>query len=254
MTYKVVALYQFVPLPEYRALQAPLRALAEAHGLKGTLLLASEGLNGTLAGEDQEVDTFIAALRALPDFQESPSTLELRLSRATAMPFKRLKVRLKSEIVRLGVPADPLKQVGTYVAPRDWNRLLDDPEVVLVDTRNHFEVELGTFPGAIDPSTRSFGEFPQAVRRLLDPARHKKVAMFCTGGIRCEKATAYLLSQGFSEVYHLKGGILSYLEQVPEQESRWRGACFVFDERGAVGQGLTEIPLDTARAEDHSHE
>ena len=172
--------------------------------------------------------------------------LELKFSTATEMPFKRMKVRLKKEIVTLGDPqTDPLRRVGTYVSPDEWNRLMDEPGIVLLDTRNDFEVEMGTFAGAVDPRIARFSEFKDFVRDELDPARHKRVAMFCTGGIRCEKASSYMLAQGFEEVFHLKGGILKYLEDVPQTESRWNGECFVFDERIALGHGLVERPGET---------
>jgi UPF0176 protein len=243
MPYKVAALYQFVPLPDFQDLREPLRRLCESLGLRGTLLLAREGLNGTVAGTPGSIDAFVAALQAGPLFGGRLDGLELKFSTAAAMPFRRLKVRLKEEIVTLGDPeADPTRRVGTYVAAAEWNRLLDEPGLVLIDTRNRFEVAMGTFEGAVDPRLTSFGEFRDFVRRELDPARHRKIAMFCTGGIRCEKASSHLLSQGFEEVYHLKGGILRYLEDVPEAESRWNGACFVFDERVALGHGLVERP------------
>jgi UPF0176 protein len=241
MTYKVAALYQFVPLPDFRELKDPLHALCLGLGIKGTLLLAHEGINGTVAGTEEGIDALMVELREGALFRSRLDNLELKFSAASEMPFKRMKVRLKKEIVTLGDPqTDPLRRVGTYVSPAEWNRLLEEPGIVLLDTRNDFEVEMGTFEGAVDPRIKRFREFKDFVASELDPARHRKVAMFCTGGIRCEKASAYMLNQGFEEVFHLKGGILKYLEDVPEAESRWKGDCFVFDERVALGLGLVE--------------
>jgi UPF0176 protein len=241
MTYKVAALYQFVPLPDFRELKDPLHRLCTDLEIRGTLLLAQEGINGTVAGTEEGIDTLMVELREGPLFRGRLDNLELKFSSASEMPFKRMKVRLKKEIVTLGDPqTDPLRRVGTYVSPAEWNRLLEDPGIVLLDTRNDFEVEMGTFEGAVDPRIKRFGEFKDFVRNELDPAKHRKVAMFCTGGIRCEKASSYMLAQGFGEVFHLKGGILKYLEDVPEAESRWKGDCFVFDERVALGHGLVE--------------
>jgi UPF0176 protein len=241
MTYKVAALYQFVPLPDFREIEDPLHALCLDLGIRGTLLLAHEGINGTVAGTEEGIDALIAELRLGPLFRGRLDNLELKFSSAAEMPFKRMKVRLKKEIVTLGDPqTDPLRRVGTYVQPAEWNRLLEEPGIVLLDTRNDFEVEIGTFEGAVDPRIRRFSEFKDFVKSELDPRKHRKVAMFCTGGIRCEKASAYMLNQGFEEVFHLKGGILKYLEDVPEAESRWKGECFVFDERVALGHGLVE--------------
>jgi UPF0176 protein len=237
---KIAALYQFLRLPDYRELRAPLRALCDGLGIKGTLLLAVEGINGTVAGEDSAIDALINELKAGALFNGRLDNLELKFSRAETMPFRRMKVRLKKEIVTLGHAAgDPAARVGTYVDASEWNALIADPETLVIDTRNGFEVAMGSFAGAVDPKLARFGEFPDYVARELDPARHRKVAMFCTGGIRCEKASAYLLVQGFAEVYHLKGGILKYLEDVPKSESRWQGECFVFDERVALGHGLS---------------
>jgi len=241
MTYKVAALYQFVPLPDFREIKDPLHRICLDLGIKGTLLLAHEGINGTVAGTEEGIDALMSELREGALFRGRLDNLELKFSTASEMPFKRMKVRLKKEIVTLGDPqTDPLRRVGTYVSPAEWNRLLDEPGIVLLDTRNDFEVEMGTFEGAVDPRIKRFSEFKDFVRNELDPKRHRKVAMFCTGGIRCEKASAYMLNQGFEEVFHLKGGILKYLEDVPEAESRWRGECFVFDERVALGHGLAE--------------
>jgi UPF0176 protein len=251
MTYKVAALYQFVPLPGFRDLREPLRALCTNLGLKGTLLLAEEGINGTVAGRPEAIDALVSELRHGSLFMGRLDDLELKFSTAIDMPFRRMKVRLKKEIVTLGSPeVDPTARVGTYVAAREWNRLLEDSDILLIDTRNDFEVAMGTFEGAVDPRIKSFGEFRDFVEKGLDPTKHKRVAMFCTGGIRCEKASSYMLAKGFEEVYHLKGGILQYLEDVPEAESRWKGGCFVFDERVALGHGLVELPAAARQVED----
>jgi len=234
-TIVVAALYQFAPLDDCATLRDTLEAVCTAHGLKGTLLLAPEGINGTIAGTRAGVDGVLAWLRSDPRLAK----MEHKESLHDAQPFYRMKVRIKKEIVTLGVPGiDPNIRVGHYVAPKDWNALIQDPDVVVVDTRNHYEFEVGTFQGAIDPETTTFREFPDYVDQHLDPARHKKVAMFCTGGIRCEKATSLMLARGFEEVFHLQGGILKYLEEVPASESLWEGECFVFDERVTVGHGL----------------
>ena len=239
MPLKVAAFYQFAALPDFRELREPLRAVAADLGLKGSVLLAHEGINGTLAGREAGIDGFVGELQHGTLFGSRLDNLELKFSSASEMPFQRLKIRLKKEIVALrDATADPTRQVGTYVDPADWNALISAPDTLVIDTRNAFEVAMGTFEGAIDPGLKSFGQFKEFAAEKLDPARHKKIAMFCTGGIRCEKASAYLLAQGFNEVYHLKGGILRYLEGVPEEKSRWRGECFVFDERVALGHGL----------------
>ncbi len=233
--YDVAAFYHFGALPDYVSLQAPLTAFCESRGVMGICLLATEGINGTLAGLPQDMQAVLAEIRALTGF----AGLEHKLSHAETMPFLRLKVRLKKEIVTLGVPTvDPTALVGTYVEPEDWNALIADPDIVLIDTRNADEVRIGTFEGAIDPQTKSFSQFPDYVKTRLDPQKQPKIAMFCTGGIRCEKASNYMLQQGFAEVYHLKGGILKYLEVIPEDQSKWHGDCFVFDRRVAVGHGL----------------
>ena len=241
MPCKVAAFYQFVGLLDFRELREPLRAFCAGLGLKGSVLLAAEGINGTLAGSEDGIAALIAELREGALFGGRLDNLELKFSTAKAMPFGRMKVRLKREIVTLGdKAADPLARVGTYVAPSDWNALIASPDMLVIDARNAFEVAMGTFEGAVDPGIARFGQFREFVARQLDPARHRKIAMFCTGGIRCEKASALLLAEGFAEVYHLRGGILRYLEEVPEAESRWRGECFVFDERVALGHGLRE--------------
>jgi len=228
----VAALYQFTSLPDFRELQPRLKALCTREKIKGTILLAEEGINGTVAGSREAIDT-------LKSFLETRfNALEYKESWADKMPFHRMKVRLKKEIVTLGAPGiNPCEKVGTYIEPQDWNDLISDPEVLVLDTRNDYEVNIGTFRGALDPKTRSFTEFPEFVK-TLDKTKNRRVAMFCTGGIRCEKASSYLLSQGFEEVYHLKGGILKYLETTPVESSLWEGECFVFDGRVAVGHGL----------------
>jgi len=241
MPYKVAAFYQFASVPDFRELREPLRTVCARLKLKGSVLLAHEGINGTLAGEHGAIDDLVTELRDGAIFGQRLDHLELKFSQAAAMPFQRLKVRLKKEIVTLGdTGVDPTRQVGTYVEPADWNALIETPDTLVIDTRNAFEVALGTFEGAVDPKIASFGQFKAFAARHLDPAKHPRIAMFCTGGIRCEKASAYLLARGFTEVYHLKGGILRYLEGVPEAESRWRGECFVFDDRIALGHGLRE--------------
>jgi UPF0176 protein len=241
MSFTVAAFYQFTALPDFRELREPLRAICAGLGLKGSVLLAHEGLNGTLAGSAAAIRGLVDELRQGALFGGRLDRLELKFSQASAMPFQRLKIRLKKEIVTLGDSAtDPTRQVGIYVDPADWNDLIAAPDTLVIDTRNAFEVAMGTFEGAVDPGIRNFGQFKEFAAQHLDPAKHRKVAMFCTGGIRCEKASAFLLARGFAEVYHLKGGILKYLEGVPEAESRWRGECFVFDDRVALGHGLRE--------------
>ncbi len=236
----VAAFYRFHRLMDLPGLRSALQELCEAKGVRGILLLAPEGFNGTLAGEPQALDAVLAGIRA----HTGAAAFEVKFSSTAKPPFRRLKVRIKKEIVTIGVPSvDPVAVVGTYVEPQDWNALIADPDMLLIDTRNAYEVAIGTFDGALNPETRSFGEFPAYVRNTLDPARHRKVAMFCTGGIRCEKASSFMLAQGFEQVFHLKGGILNYLETVPETESRWSGGCFVFDERVAVGHGLEVQPV-----------
>lgn len=235
MTLVVAAVYKFVKLPDFAEKQHSLLSLCQSHGVKGTILLAPEGINGTIAASRQAVDSVLCFLRSDPRLAD----LEHKESYADDSPFERMKVRLKKEIVTIGrTGVDPNEQVGTYVSPKDWNELICDPEVRVVDTRNDYEVRIGTFKGAENPHTQSFREFPEYVHKHLDPNKHKKVALFCTGGIRCEKASSFMLSQGFQEVYHLKGGILKYLEEVPECESLWDGECFVFDQRIAVSHGL----------------
>lgn len=230
----VSALYKFASLPFFKDIQAPLQHICNTHDVKGTLLLAEEGINGTIAGTREGIDAVMRYIHSIPELND----LEYKESHAKVMPFYRMKVRLKKEIVTLGVPGvSPTKKVGTYVAPKDWNDLISDPNIIVIDTRNDYEVNIGTFKRAINPNTKTFREFPNYVS-TLDPNKHKKVAMFCTGGIRCEKASAYMLEQGFEEVYHLKGGILKYLEETPKTESLWEGECFVFDERVGIKHNL----------------
>lgn len=234
-SYVVAALYQFVELKDYKNMQESLLKLCDHLEIKGTLLLAREGINGTVAGSRLAIDTLKHYLMADGRFEN----LEYKESFADSQPFLRLKVRLKKEIVTLGLPEiSPAEKVGTYVKPEEWNQLLADPEVLVIDTRNDYEVRIGTFKGALNPETKSFSEFPSWVEKNLAEQKKRKIAMMCTGGIRCEKASSYMLSAGFEEVYHLKGGILRYLETVPEDQSLWEGECFVFDNRVAVRHGL----------------
>ena len=235
MTQVVVTFYKFVRLPDFAEKRDSLLSQCEAQGIRGTILLAAEGINGTIAGSRQAIDAVLSFLRSDPRLVD----LEQKESYADSVPFDRMKVRLKKEIVTLGLPEiDPSDRVGTYVSPQEWNELISDPEVTIIDTRNEYEVSIGTFRGAKNPKTASFRQFPDYVRNHLDPTKHKKVALFCTGGIRCEKATSFMMEHGFQEVYHLKGGILKYLEEVPAEESLWQGECFVFDQRVAVREGL----------------
>ena len=235
----VAALYQFTRFDNCAAIRALLAELCCAQGVKGTLLLASEGINGTIAGTDAGIAAVLAHIRGLPGCAD----LDVKHSRAATMPFHRMKVRLKREIVTMGAPDLDPTTAGDYVAPQDWNALIDQPDTIVIDTRNDYEVAIGSFAGAVDPKTKSFREFPDWVRAHREEWERggsaPKIAMFCTGGIRCEKATAFLKAEGLDQVYHLKGGILAYIEQVEPEESRWQGECFVFDERVSVGHGLT---------------
>ena len=241
----VAALYRFAALPDFVTLRDPLYQLMIEHEVRGTLLLAKEGINGTIAGSRQGIDLIMDWLKSDPRF----ANLEAKESYVDTPPFYRTKVKLKKEIVTMGVEGiDPKDIVGTYVEPADWNALIADPEVLVLDTRNKYEVDIGSFENAINPETDSFRELPAYVEKHLDPVKHKKVAMFCTGGIRCEKSTAFLKRQGFNEVYHLKGGILKYLEEVPETESKWRGECFVFDNRVTVNHQLEKGQYDQCHA------
>ena len=241
----VAALYKFTPFEDPAALKGPLARVACSEGVKGTLLLAPEGINGTIAGTRQGIDAVLAHVKNLPGCAD----LEWKESTASEMPFVRLKVRLKKEIVTMGQPdVNPRASVGAYVDPRDWNDLISDPDVAVIDTRNDYEVAIGSFEGAVDPETRSFGEFPDWWKRNHNRFAGKRIAMFCTGGIRCEKSTNFLIGQGVAEVYHLKGGILKYLEAVPAEESLWQGECFVFDQRVSVGHGLAAGSYDLCHA------
>ena len=241
----ITALYKFVTLDDYQSIREPLQTFCQEQGVKGTLLLANEGINGTVAGTRSAMDALLDYLKS----DERLADVEYKESFAEENPFYRMKVKLKREIVTLGVEGiDPNLTVGTYVKPQDWNALISDPDVVLVDTRNDYEVGIGTFRGAIDPKTTTFREFPEYVHNNFDPKKNKKVAMFCTGGIRCEKASAYMLQEGYEEVYHLQGGILKYLEDVPEAESMWQGECFVFDNRVSVNHRLEQGHYDMCHA------
>jgi UPF0176 protein len=238
-------MYKFVRLENFKEIRQPLQTVMEDNGVKGTLLLANEGINGTVAGSREGINALLAWLQSDPRL----ANISYKESFDDHNPFYRTKVKLKKEIVTMGVEGiDPLQVVGTYVKPKDWNALISDPDVVLVDTRNDYEVEIGTFKGAIDPNTKTFREFPEYVAKNLDPSKHKKVAMFCTGGIRCEKSTAYMKEQGFEEVYHLEGGILKYLEEVPAEETLWQGECFVFDNRVAVNHNLEKGSYEQCHA------
>ncbi len=239
--YKVAALYHFVALPDFEKLKDPLLEYCKLHGILGTLLLAEEGINGTVAGSPEAIDNLIQYLRMGNVFKGRLKGLDVKYSTASKAPFLRMRVKLKREIVTLRAPeASPTKQVGTYCTPEEWNEIIADPETIVIDTRNDYEVAIGTFEGAVDPKTTTFTQFKDFVSENLNPEKHKKVAMFCTGGIRCEKASSYMMAHGYDEVYHLKGGILKYLEETPEEKSMWNGECFVFDERVAVGHGLKE--------------
>lgn len=244
-TFLTAAFYKFVELSDFVQLKAPLLAYCEEQQIKGTILLAEEGINGTIAGAPESV-------RGVLDYLRRDSRLADLVHKeafAAEMPFYRMKVRLKREIVTLGVPGvSPTKMAGTYLKPEEWNKLLDDPTVVFVDVRNDYEVSLGTFKGALDPKTKSFSELPEWVRGQAALRDKPKVAMFCTGGIRCEKSTAFMRAEGFSEVYHLEGGILKYLEVIPQEQSRWEGECFVFDERVSVGHGLKPGDYELCRS------
>ena len=241
----VCALYKFVTLENYESMREPLHTVMLDNQIKGTLLLAQEGINGTVSGPQEGIDALLAWLNS----DERLAPISYKISLHIEQPFYRTKVKLKKEIVTMGVEGiDPRKTVGTYVKPKDWNDLIADPEVTVIDTRNDYEIEIGTFKHAINPNTESFREFPAYVAKELDPSKHKKVAMFCTGGIRCEKSTAYLKEQGFDEVYHLEGGILQYLEDVPQEKSLWEGDCFVFDNRVAVNHDLEQSHYDQCYA------
>ena len=243
--YVTCALYKFVALPNYGSIRHPLLKVMTDNNVFGTLLLAAEGINGTISGRREDVDTLLSWIEKQPGLE----SIDTKESYDDKIPFYRSKVKLKKEIVTMGVEGiDPKQVVGTYVKPADWNDLIADPDVILVDTRNDYEVEIGTFANAIDPKTKSFRDFPNWAKKNLDPDKHKKVAMFCTGGIRCEKSTAYMKEQGFDEVYHLEGGILKYLEEVPSEQTLWQGECFVFDNRVAVDHDLKRGSYDQCHA------
>lgn len=260
MTWIVAALYKFAPLSNREALQTELKTLCEQHSVYGTLLLADEGINGTICAPSEDaMKIIIDRITGMDGFQD----LELKYSTAELRPFRRMKVRLKKEIVTLRQShVDPTKQVGKYLTPQEWNDMIKaNPDMPVIDTRNDYEVEIGTFKGALDPKTKEFTQFPEFVKDHLDPNKHKKVAMFCTGGIRCEKASSYMLAEGFEEVYHLKGGILKYLEEIEPEQSLWDGECYVFDHRVSIGHGLQQGSYDycfgcgfPVSAEDKAHE
>lgn len=239
MQFVVRAYYKFVEVTDGEALRDEIFAVAEANDLKGIVLVAPEGINSTISGTKEGIDAYWSFLTSDPRFAD----IEFKDSHHEEVPFKKLKVKFKKEIITMRNPlANPGEMVGRYVEPKDWNALITDPDVMVLDTRNVYEYIEGTFKGAVDPRLVSFGEFPEWVENNLDPSKHKKVAMFCTGGIRCEKTTAYMLAKGFEEVYHLKGGILKYLEEIPEEESLWEGGCFIFDNRDCLVTGLKPVP------------
>jgi UPF0176 protein len=241
MMYKVAAFYRFVRIENIPALRAEMKEFCAARNVLGTILIAPEGVNGTIAGLPDDLDMAVQKLYALFGVEHGAPQCELKFSGANEAPFQRLKVREKKEIITMFRPdADPSVRTGIEVAPEDWNDIINDPDVVLLDTRNDYEVTIGTFRGAKDPDIRHFSQFPEFVEKHLDPKKQKKIAMFCTGGIRCEKASAYMLNEGFETVYHLKGGILKYLENIPKEQSQWDGACFVFDGRLALEHGLEQ--------------
>jgi UPF0176 protein len=241
----VAALYHFAAFPHFEEYQKPLLDACLAHNIKGTILLAHEGINGTVAGQRNDIDALLGFIRNHPLFAD----LEHKESFTDDMPFYRMKVRLKKEIVTMGVEdIDPNESVGTYVTPEDWNALISDPDTIVIDTRNDYEVAIGTFEGAVNPDTKTFREFPNWVRKQKNLDKKTKIAMFCTGGIRCEKSTAFMKQEGFEDVFHLKGGILKYLENVPQDQSKWQGDCFVFDERVSVGHGLVQGDYDQCHA------
>jgi UPF0176 protein len=232
--YLIAAFYLFIPVPSPERIRERFLDFCQNHGIFGTILLATEGINGTIAGEPNAVHALMAFIKNTPPFE----ALTAQFSMSLDAPFRRMKVKLKKEIVTLGVDVNPRTAVGEYIDPHQWNAFIEQPDVLLIDTRNDYEFQFGTFKNAINPKTDSFREFPAYVAQQFNPTVHKKIAMFCTGGIRCEKATSFMLQQGFEQVYHLKGGILSYLAEIPEQESLWQGACFVFDDRVSIEHGL----------------
>lgn len=242
--FTIAAFYKFVKIKDFKEFGEKLYLNSKKNNLSGTFILAEEGINATIAGSNEEISNILEFFKSDKRF----SDLEYKLSYDTKDPFNRLKVKFKEEIVPIGIKEiDPNNVVGKYVEPKEWNNLVRDPEMFLVDTRNYYEYEVGTFEGAVNPATRHFREFPDYVKQNLNPEKHPKVAMFCTGGIRCEKATSYLLENGFKEVYHLKGGILKYLEEVPEEKSLWKGECFVFDDRTSVDHELNNGSYEMCR-------
>jgi len=248
-TFLTTAMYHFVDLPHFEKLREPLLQFCVGHQIKGTLLLADEGINGTVAGSEKSISELLDYLKNDLLFESKFKDLGHKESWSNKHPFYRMKVKLKKEIVTLGVPGvSPTKMVGTYVKPQDWNRIISDPDVVIIDTRNNYEYAIGTFKNAVNPKTNTFREFPAYVKKHFDPKQHKKVAMFCTGGIRCEKASSYMMSAGFDEVYHLEGGILKYLKEVDPEKSLWQGECFVFDQRVAIKHGLEVGEFDQCYA------
>ena len=235
------AFYHFVTINDIKNMQSIIQDYCDKTSIKGTILIANEGINGTISGKEIEILEFHKFIKYAPIFSDVFQPLEYKSSWSNKNPFYRMKVRLKKEIVALGIPeVSPIKKVGVYVKPEEWNSLISDPDIILIDTRNGYEVDIGTFPNAINPQTKSFRDFPEYVKKNLDSRKNKKVAMFCTGGIRCEKASSYMMKEGFDEVFHLQGGILKYLETIPEKDSLWQGECFVFDQRVAVTNGLKE--------------
>ena len=248
-TFLTTAMYHFADLPHFEKLREPLLQFCVGHQIKGTLLLADEGINGTVAGSENSIHEFLHFLKNDAIFEGNFKNLSHKESWSDKHPFYRMKVKLKKEIVTLGVlGVSPTKMVGTYVKPQDWNAIISDPDVILIDTRNDYEYAIGSFKNAINPKTNTFREFPEYVKTHFDPKKHKKVAMFCTGGIRCEKASSYMMSEGFDEVYHLEGGILKYLEEVDPEKSLWQGECFVFDQRVAIKHGLEVGEFDQCYA------
>lgn len=249
MTYTVAALYKFTPVADTHAVRGAIRLYCENNGILGTLILAGEGINGTVAGSAQGIDGLLQVLAATLDFEDA----EVKLSTASEKPFKRLKLKIKPEIVTIrNNHAAPLEKIGQYVAPEDWNALISRPDVITIDTRNTYETEAGVFAGALDPKTDQFVQFPEFVEKNMDALKGKTIAMYCTGGIRCEKASSYMMGMGFENVYHLKGGILKYLETVPPEQSLWEGQCFVFDERESLGHGLAEKKIGWYRKAENS--
>ena len=240
-SFKITTFYHFIALDNIKNLQTIIQDYCDKKSLKGTILLANEGINGTISGKEKDILNFHKFIKSDKKFFDVFKNLEYKASWSNENPFYRMKVRLKKEIVALGLPEiSPTKKVGTYIEPKEWNALISDPDIILIDTRNQYEIDIGTFRNAVNPKTTSFREFPKYIKKNFSPKKNKKVAMFCTGGIRCEKASSYMLEEGFEEVYHLQGGILKYLETIPKEKSLWQGECFVFDQRVAVTNKLKE--------------